>query len=207
MSAPVDVLADPQKVEAARKILFDRLVALVPEQDRHFGPYLHASVLTALAGDRADARDACEAYLLVRDAAGVARVADLRADIIRAALADAKPQPVIVPAGVMTAWDRMADSIAGRRDECLERGQSVQVALYRDMLAGHHAAREAVRELIEADRELDAAEAALAEAVRPDDPQTPDEWMADSRHRDARDRVREARARRAAALARVGGAS
>lgn len=51
-------------------------------------------------------------------------------------------------------------------------------------------------DLIEADRELDEAEAALAEAVQPDDPQTPDEWMADSRYRDARDRVREARARR-----------
>ena len=83
----VDVLADPQQVEAARKVLFAEFAALVPEDCRNFGPNMHGRVLEAMAGDDAAAKDAVAAYLLVRDAATVESMQALRTDIIRAALA------------------------------------------------------------------------------------------------------------------------
>lgn len=48
--------------------------------------------------------------------------------------------------GVLETWDRMADSIANRRDECLERGQEFQADMYRQMLADHREARATVAE-------------------------------------------------------------
>jgi hypothetical protein len=55
---------------------------------------------------------------------------------------------VSAPVDVLAAWDAMEDSIANRRDECLERGQTFQADLYRGMLADHREARAAVAELI-----------------------------------------------------------
>lgn len=67
-------------------------------------------------------------------------------------------------------------------------------------------ARAAAAELIEADHEYDAAQEEIASNQAPGDPQTPEQWMAYSRHLDAKERLRKANSRRAVALARVGAA-
>lgn len=51
---------------------------------------------------------------------------------------------------VRSVWSEMADSIANRRDECLERGQFIQAEIYREMLAKHSRATITLDELIEA---------------------------------------------------------
>lgn len=68
-------------------------------------------------------------------------------------------------------------------------------------------ARAAVAELIEADKEYDAASEYLAANPdpNPDAESTPEQWASYSKHLDAKERMRAARNRRDAALAKCGG--
>lgn len=54
------------------------------------------------------------------------------------------------PVDVLAVWAEMADTIATRRDECLERGKFIQAEIYREMLARHSRSMIAVAELVEA---------------------------------------------------------
>ena len=100
--------------------------------------------------------------------------------------------PATLAFDVRSVWAEMADSIATRRDTCLERGQFMQAEFYQEMLAKHSLATIAVDELIEADSEYDRARAA---------------WLADHSKHNEFLAAREAWNRRAAALARVKGES
>lgn len=59
-------------------------------------------------------------------------------------------------ADVLAPWNAMADSIANRRDECLEKGQRLAADMYRDLLSGHQSSSAAVAALIARNAELEA---------------------------------------------------
>ncbi len=124
------------------------------------------------------------------------------------------------PVDVLEVMDTSASVLRSHMRRCNNKANHDQPhieALVRQdraayLLATHAEARAAIAELIEADKEYDAALSEFSHAPRPNlSPDSMDEWaeewMKVAQRADLHDRLQSAKARRAAALARVGGAS